>query len=375
LGPKTEMSNYTLILCCILASALGVTIVACLRALPLGKSLDVIDMPDLGRKQHDKPTPLIGGIAIMMAIAVWVALRILTHQAVSSELAIAICVSGIAVAVVGYLDDRYDVAPHWRLLFVAIFTTVALAFDPRLVPDTLNWVGWEPQHIAPWLGIFFTILAALGLVNAVNLADGLNGLVPGMFVIWAGCLLLLGETAIMGISWIVLLAGLVVLFFNLRGKLFLGDCGTYGVTFVIGLMAAFAHAEGKVALETIAVWFFIPVVDCLRLLVVRPLSGVSPFRADRQHFHHRLEKRLGGGLGVAVYLGAVAISSLIATLVPRFSLVCMVWLAAFYLSVIWVADAAPESEADDAEAVGAGMGRLFVALHGMMPEKQHRDIG
>jgi UDP-GlcNAc:undecaprenyl-phosphate GlcNAc-1-phosphate transferase len=131
----------------------------------------------------------------------------------------------------------------------------------------------------------------------------------------------------------------VFLFFNLRGKLFLGDCGSYGVTFALGLLVALAHARGEVPLETVIVWFFIPVADCLRLLISRPLRGMSPFESDRDHFHHRLEDKLGKNQGLATYAATVAVSSLVATLDPRFALVCLCVLSAFYFSFAWLTDA------------------------------------
>jgi len=175
-----------------------------------------------------------------------------------------------------------------------------------------------------------------------------------MYVIWSGCLLFVTGGTSEAIAAVLLALSLVFLFFNLRGKLFLGDCGSYGVTFVIGLLVTLAHARAQVSLETVIVWFFIPVADCIRLLISRPLRGASPFMGDRDHFHHRLEDKLGKSQGLATYAFAVGASSLIATLEPRFALVCLCALSAFYFSFAWLSDATtvseslPESETDEA---------------------------
>src|SRR5262249_21747086 len=158
--------------------------------------------------------------------------------------------------------------------------------------------------------VLLMAVSAVGVVNAVNMADGQDGLVSGMFVIWSLCLAFLGGDVVATTALVLAAISLVVLAFNLKGKLFLGDCGSYGVTFAIGLLVMTDYAEGKLSIETIGVWFFIPVMDCLRLLVTRILQGRSPAEPDRDHFHHRLEDQLGKEHGLLAYVGSVLVSSL-----------------------------------------------------------------
>jgi UDP-GlcNAc:undecaprenyl-phosphate GlcNAc-1-phosphate transferase len=106
------------------------------------------------------------------------------------------------------------------------------------------------------------------------------------------------------------------------------------VTFVFGLLILDVHNAKIVSAETIIVWFFLPIVDCLRLLVMRPLQGRSPFEPDRNHFHHRLNERFGKTSGLIVYLGLVAASSLAAAVAPRFAPACLVGLACAYLGLM-----------------------------------------
>jgi UDP-GlcNAc:undecaprenyl-phosphate GlcNAc-1-phosphate transferase len=97
-------------------------------------------------------------------------------------------------------------------------------------------------------------------------------------------------------------------------------------------MVILAHARGQVSLETVIVWFFVPVVDCLRLMITRKLQGRSPFEAGCDHFHHRLIDSLGKRRSAVIYIAAVATSSLCATLAPRFALVFLCVLCGFYFS-------------------------------------------
>jgi UDP-GlcNAc:undecaprenyl-phosphate GlcNAc-1-phosphate transferase len=202
----------------------------------------------------------------------------------------------------------------------------------------LNWGSFEPTLLPVWAYCALMGLTTVGIVNAVNMADGQNGLVPSMFVIWSLCLALVGNPVVSAVSQILAISGSIVLLFNLRGRLFLGDCGSYGVTFVIGLLAMMAYAQGSVTIETVTVWFFIPVMDCLRLIITRRVQGRSAVAPDTDHFHHRLQAKMGKTYGLAAYVASVAAFSFIAALAPRFALVCLIALTAIYFSFAWLTD-------------------------------------
>jgi UDP-GlcNAc:undecaprenyl-phosphate GlcNAc-1-phosphate transferase len=225
------------------------------------------------------------------------------------------------------------------------FLGAAFVINPDLIAPSLNWGSFEPTVIPAWAYCPLLALTTCGIVNAVNMADGQNGVVPSMFVIWALCLAAVGGDLVSRVAEIIAASGFVILLFNLRGRLFLGDCGSYGVTFVIGLLGMMAYAQGRVTIETITVWFFIPVMDCLRLIITRRLQGRSPVAPDTDHFHHRLQAKLGRSYGLVAYIASVAGSSFVATLAPRFSLVCLIVLTAIYFSFAWLTDSAASRSA------------------------------
>jgi UDP-GlcNAc:undecaprenyl-phosphate GlcNAc-1-phosphate transferase len=249
-------------------------------------------------------------------------------------MALAELICGGGAALVGFVDDRSPVSPAARLVALLALTLGALVIDPELLPAAFNWGHLPPTPVVPWLCAALVALGMAGFVNAVNMADGQDGCVAGMFVIWAGCILLAGAGATTGLVTILLATSLAVLAFNLRGKVFLGGAGAYGVTFVFGLVILELHNRGIVTAETIIVWFFVPVVDCLRLMIARPLQGRSPFDADRNHLHHRLHRRFGDNTGLAIYLGVVAVSSVIAVRMPDYAPECLAALACIYAGLI-----------------------------------------
>jgi UDP-GlcNAc:undecaprenyl-phosphate GlcNAc-1-phosphate transferase len=321
-----------------LFAALLLSLLICTNARPIGQWLKVMDEPDGVRKRHALPTPLVGGLAIMIPLITWVVLQIYAGHLEDPALFTAIAVCGTGVALIGFIDDQTSTSPGVRVLFLLLFYGAALMLDPGLITKKLHWGSFTATEI-PTIGFIALLgVTAVGLVNSVNMADGQNGVVLGMFLIWSVCLALVPDPSFLFIALTLAGLSLLVLGFNLAGKLFLGDCGTYGVTFVFGLLAAAAHAHMTVRLETIVVWFFVPVADCIRLLIARTLQRRSPFAGDRDHFHHRLEDKLGRKFGLVAYLSAVAVSSLIATLRPQFGLLSLVALSAFYFSFARITD-------------------------------------
>jgi UDP-GlcNAc:undecaprenyl-phosphate GlcNAc-1-phosphate transferase len=329
-----------------LFAAVMVSLSILVNARIIAEKLEVMDHPDAFRKRHAQSTPLVGGMAIMIPVILWAGALLAWLHPVDSKLLLAVLLCGAGATLVGYADDQSSTSPSSRLLSLFLLSAIALVVDPELVPTHLNWGSFAPTAIPQWFAFVLIAVATAGYVNAVNMADGQNGIVTGMYVIWAGCLMIATGGGTAGIAEIMFCTVLLTFLFNMAGKTFLGDSGTYGVSFAFAILAISAHNRWNVSAETIVVWFFIPVLDCLRLMISRSLRGNAPSAADRNHFHHRLQDRVGKAYGLLIYLGVVGSSSLIASLVPHLSLVCMVVLAAFYFSFAWLTEADVEQVED-----------------------------
>jgi UDP-GlcNAc:undecaprenyl-phosphate GlcNAc-1-phosphate transferase len=259
-------------------------------------------------------------------------------------------------------------------LLVLVFLALAFFVDPQLLSPTLNWGSFEPTPIPVWAYWLLLGLTTVGIVNSVNMADGQNGLVPSMFVVWSLCLMLVGDPVVSQVALVLAVLSFIVLLFNLRGALFLGDCGSYGVTFLLGLLTMLSHAEGRVSIETATVWFFIPVADCLRLIVTRRLQGRSPMAPDTDHFHHRLRAKLGDAYGLVAYICSVAGCSIISAFAPQFALVCLIVLASIYFSFAWLADPAATVGHREEEAASFDLDSDLTNVVQLITEKsQSRD--
>jgi UDP-N-acetylmuramyl pentapeptide phosphotransferase/UDP-N-acetylglucosamine-1-phosphate transferase len=317
-------------------AVLAVSVGCCCQfASRLGTALGVVDHPDGGRKAHATPTPLIGGLALMFPVvlcAAWEALGA-GAQPVFGALAVA----GGGAALLGYLDDRHNLAAPKRLLASFGLAAVAIALEPRMLLEELDLgFGWT-LPLGVW-ALPFTLLCVVGLQNAVNMADGKNGLVLCLGVIWL-CFLLYYAPSYLHLYLTVMLAGfMILLLYNLKGKVFLGDAGSYSIGMVLALLGVYIYnvANSQLPMLTVALWFLVPVLDCLRVIGQRLRAGRSPFSADCNHLHHRLANTCSWSRGLAVYVGVVAMPGVAALLSPEMTLPLIgLTVAAYSWIVYW----------------------------------------
>lgn len=318
-----------LILTCTVLISLGI----CLFAHRLGSALEVLDCPTIGgRKRHGRPTPLVGGFAVI--VPVMLSLAVLSMAQPLFAL-MGLCV--LAMLAMGMADDRSGLSATKRLLLAAAALLVLMVVVPdfRLTHLTFSFLD-DPVALGSG-ALMFSLLSVLGLQNAVNMADGKNGLVLGMGLIWTIMLGFYAPAPLHPVLSVMAVALSITLVFNLRGKLFLGDAGSYSVSVLIGLLSVYtynhANAGGSTVLyaDMLALWFLVPVIDCLRLIGSRALRRQMPFSADRTHLHHYLHafsSRWRNGL--AFYLSLVAVPAAISAIYPPATLLLAATMVAFY---------------------------------------------
>ncbi|MGF1605250.1 MAG: glycosyltransferase family 4 protein [Rhodothalassiaceae bacterium] len=305
----------------------------CWKAAPIARSLSIIDFPspDGGRKTHKYPTPLSGGLAVLVPTLLCLILLAPDYPGIG---VIAACAGGMLV--LGLLDDRQHISPAWRLTLSSVTIVLALLAAPTLTLSFLSFSFLSQPVFLGTLALPFTALCLLGLQNAVNMADGKNGIVLGMALIWSLTMSLYAGPAL---TWPLLTLSLslaVALVFNLRGKLFLGDSGSYSLSVLLGLMSLYLvnHAFDRLSADTVMIWFLWPVLDCLRLIFARALHGRAPFRADRNHLHHYLYDLMPRWwMGLTVYLGMVAAPILLGLIRPDLGLIWALLVLFCYISL------------------------------------------
>lgn len=265
---------------------------------PLAYRFRLLDVPK-GRKDHARPTPVIGGAA--MALGVTVTAWCLLDEA-GPALAGFSLGAGLLIAV-GLLDDKLDL-PWWLRICFQVIAALIMVYVGDVRVEHLGPVFGLGDTSLGVLSVPFTVFATVGLINAINMIDGSDG-VAGSLVLTA--LVMLGAACVYSgnggmAEWVLILIGAVTAFlaFNLRfpwrprAKVFMGNAGSAFLGYCIAWVAFRLTQDAAHPVSPIlALWLIpIPVMDCLVLMARRMRMGHSPFKADQNHVHHLL--RAGG---------------------------------------------------------------------------------
>lgn len=318
-------------------------------AMPLGLKLGLMDYPDAegGRKLHAKATPLVGGLAVVGAAAVAALLMLcFGSDAVNKSALVWFMVTVCGLFLVGALDDRIGLTAPTRLAAASAFLLAAIAQVPDFSLNFLLFSGQDNLLLMQGLpGIGFTLLCFVGLLNAVNMADGKNGLVIGQALLWSAVLMLRLPPSMLPLMAAILGALLVLFIFNMQDKLFLGDGGSYGLSAMFGLLAIYAwnHGFADMRADDMALIFAVPVFDTLRLIVHRIWLGKSPFTPGRDHLHHYLYARWGWPRPLVWVMALVAIPNLLAILFPGTGILWLGVTLIGYLALLWAANMQPHT--------------------------------
>jgi UDP-GlcNAc:undecaprenyl-phosphate GlcNAc-1-phosphate transferase len=267
---------------------------------PLARRIGLVDAPD-HRKRHQGRVPLVGGIAIFCGCLVSTLSLAIDPPAWRPLFA-----AGAMMLIVGVLDDIKGVgirerfmAQSFAILLVALWGEIYL----RSLGDLL---GLGVIHLG-WFAVPFTIFGTVGVMNAFNMIDGMDGLSSGLSLLLFAILGLLandagmtGDVALLG----VLFAGTLGFFLSnfrfveqCRALSFLGDSGSLFLGFVIACLLV-RYSQGGQALfsPVTALWLFaLPLMDTVSIMTHRVRKGRSAFEPDREHLHHIFQR---AGLGV-----------------------------------------------------------------------------
>lgn len=314
----------------------AVVFIICEKADYLGAKLGVVDRPDRNLKSHKKPTPLIGGLALLVPLT---ALLVMGTAETPNYAPFFVTLAVVAFSfwLLGFLDDRHNLPPTYRLVVSVAVLVVAGVIEPRF---RLDWLDFDAIGYID-LGVFalpFSVLCIAALMNAVNMSDGRNGIVLGMATFWLYGLSQYAPPELIKVMNALVVCAAIVFVYNWSGKLFLGDSGTYLIGATVGLLTIYMHSHPEASLPESAgiLWFIVPVLDCARLAITRMARGRSPFKGDDRHFHHYLNRRLSWRRAYPIYFSVAAGPGFIGLMVPWMFLPMLLITPVVYgLVILW----------------------------------------
>ena len=312
-----------------------------LMARSVSRRAGIVAMPRDDR-WHDRPTPMLGGAAIYLAFLFgWAAF------APRFSTGYAIIAGGTLLFLVGLVDDVVRIKPYAKL----VAQLVAAAIMVR-VGLHLPWVDYQ------WINDLLTIFWLVGITNAINLLDNMDGLAGGVSIIscvfLAITFVLNGQTSEALLPVILAAAVMGFLCFNLNpASIFMGDSGSMFLGFVLASIALLSETGRFRSLTSVlltpVLTLMIPIFDTCVVTITRKLSGRPISQGGRDHTSHRLvalgmtERRAVVMLyffaalsGVLALMVRVWETSLVLLLVPAFAL--LVLFLGFYLGKVRVYD-------------------------------------
>jgi UDP-GlcNAc:undecaprenyl-phosphate/decaprenyl-phosphate GlcNAc-1-phosphate transferase len=261
--------------------------------------LGAVDMPG-ERKVHTTPIPRLGGLAVVAAIVVtFAAARFLSrgHWQLPPQLVLGMASGILPILAISVIDDIRGVAARWKFIAHVLGAFLAVSQGITLAP-VVHLFG-SPLYIG-WIAAPLSVAWIVGVTNAFNIIDGLDGLSAGLAFISAICMsavfALVGQPEMAGVSLVLggALAGFLP--YNIHpARLFLGDTGATAIGFCLAsfaLRGGSTLSSGFAALLPVFI-LGLPLADTLIAMLRRTLHRLeyrrgSWFEADRNHIHHRL---------------------------------------------------------------------------------------
>lgn len=276
------------------------------KVLYIAKSKRLTDNPS-NRKFQIVPVPVLGGLAVFFGLTVGVMVGLAATTTLGSHMildSMPVMLAMMLMLYVGSLDDILDIKANMRL-FLETLIIIAMIYSSGYCIDSFHGL-WGVGDFSWWIAVPLTVFASVGIINAMNMIDGVNGLSSGICI---AC------NAIFGVAFYhsndlvnsmlafsmsaALLPFLMHNIFGKHSKMYIGDSGTMVMGTLLSWFTICLLRSGN-PLNGIALFPYynmiafcvsvlsVPVADTLRVMGMRIINGKNPFKPDRTHLHHAL---------------------------------------------------------------------------------------
>ncbi|WDM21664.1 glycosyltransferase family 4 protein [Paenibacillus polymyxa] len=304
--------------------ALGLALLLTPLVKEFAVKVGAVDVPN-ARKVHTRIMPRLGGLGIFLAflLSLLAVLPFVPDGMLSSRdinFIAAFLIGGTLITLIGALDDRFDLNAKLKFLAqIAVACMVVFAFDIRV--DFVN-VPFQDAYssLESWISIPLTIFWIVGVTNAINLIDGLDGLAAGVSGIAIGTIfvmsMLMGNYMVAMLCLVLLGSIIGFLFFNFHpAKIFMGDTGSLFLGFCLAMLSMLGFKQiAIVSFITPLIIIGVPLSDTFFAIIRRKLQKKPIFSPDKGHLHHCL-RELGFShrqtvliiYGIAAFFGVLAV--------------------------------------------------------------------
>jgi len=218
-------------------------------------------------------------------------------------------------------DDAFGIKPSKRLIIQGLASLALIYFGEVYIENLQISLLGINLELGYW-GIPFTIFAAVGIINAFNMIDGINGLCAGFALVALGALQVASGFDVANYSLVIAMGSIIgFLFYNLgflgiKRRVFLGDNGSTFLGFLVAWTCInYSQSSENLIKPVTCLWIVaIPLLDCVGVMIGRIIRGILPFSPGRDHIHHKLQlltnsssKTLAGLLIIGLLLAGIGI--------------------------------------------------------------------
>lgn len=317
------MVYFTLVLCFVLSLLITPLIIK------FAFFIGATDKPN-ARKVHEKIMPRLGGLAIFLSFLVGMFILKPDYESYNT---VAVILGSIIIVITGFLDDKFELSPKYKLLG-QLLAALIVVFIGGIQVEFINLPFGGKMEFG-FLSIPITLLWIVGITNAINLIDGLDGLAAGVssiaLITLTGMAIIMGNTYVAIVASIVLFSTLGFLRYNFHpAKIFMGDTGALFLGYIIAVLSLLGFKNVTVISLLIPIIILgVPISDTFYAIIRRMVNKKPISAPDKSHLHHCLLK-LGYShrqtvlliYAMAAIFGLVAIILSQAKLWGAFLLVC-----------------------------------------------------
>jgi UDP-GlcNAc:undecaprenyl-phosphate/decaprenyl-phosphate GlcNAc-1-phosphate transferase len=273
--------------------ALSTTFIAISLLRPFARIINLLDEPN-NRKQHAGSIPLIGGIAMYIGLFV-------TFLSTSTDMNQFnyLLITTLIIVIVGVFDDYKNISISLRLFFQVLVSIIVVTVGDISIGSFGNLFGTGEIILNEW-SYFFSMIAIITAMNALNMADGIHGHAGGNSLITCLAILYLAldTTSQENILFLFVFCSTLIVFLinnlcigiSASKRIFMGDAGSMFIGLVIVcFLIDLSQGEERTFSPVTALWFFaVPLIEITSTTLRRLGSGKSPFKPDLYHTHHLL---------------------------------------------------------------------------------------
>ena len=272
----------------------------------VAKKKNIVDMPN-NRKSHTAPIPLLGGIAIFISAAVSIS-AFAYSTSILIKLTLIVALSGVSL--VGLIDDIVSLSAKKRLVILIIQAIIVYV-------GLIQYYSVAHSLLLQIVFGIFVVIWIVGITNAINFSDGLDGLSSYLSIIAAisfAIIFTLQGRTVFALPIALSLGGAVGGFLPYNrnpAMIFMGDSGSMLIGFMLGLLSIMSTIRESTMLSIIVPIFILllPIADMLTSILRRLIIRKPIMKPDKLHFHHILNEKINNHMFVAIIMSLIQIAS------------------------------------------------------------------